>query len=46
MQLTTREIDILQNTFLDYRSTEDFIENPLVLQRAQGLYYWDTAGKR
>lgn len=46
MQLTTREIDILQHRFLDYRSTEDFIQNPLVLQRARGLYYWDTAGKR
>lgn len=46
MHLTTREIDILQNTFLDYRSTEDFIQNPLVLERAKGLYYWDTDGKR
>lgn len=46
MQLTAEEISVLHRTFLDYRSTEDFIRNPLVLKRAQGLYYWDTAGKR
>lgn len=46
MQLTAEEIDVLHRTFLDYRSTEDFIRNPLVLKRAQGLYYWDTEGKR
>jgi len=46
VQLTAEEISVLHRTFLDYRSTEDFIRNPLVLKRAQGLYYWDTAGKR
>lgn len=46
MQLTTEEISALRRTFLDYRSTEDFIRNPLVLKRAEGLYYWDTEGKR
>lgn len=46
MELTAQEIVALNRTFLDYRSTEDFIRNPLVLHRAQGLYYWDTAGKR
>jgi len=46
VQLTAQEIDVLHRTFLDYRSTEDFIRNPLVLKRAQGLYYWDTEGKR
>ena len=46
MELTDQEIVALNRTFLDYRSTEDFIRNPLVLHRAQGLYYWDTSGKR
>jgi len=46
VELTAEEIVALHRTFLDYRSTEDFIRNPLVLHRAQGLYYWDTAGKR
>jgi adenosylmethionine-8-amino-7-oxononanoate aminotransferase len=46
LALTARELDILQHTFLDYRATEDFLENPLVLERAQALYYWDAAGKK
>jgi len=46
VQLTAEEISVLHRTFLDYRSTEDFIRNPLVLKRAEGLYYWDTEGKR
>jgi adenosylmethionine-8-amino-7-oxononanoate aminotransferase len=46
VQLTARQKQLLQRTFLDYRATEDFLQNPLVLERAQGLYYWDTDGKR
>jgi len=46
VQLTPREVQILQHTFLDYRPTEEFLQNPLVLERAEGLYYWDTDGKR
>jgi len=46
VQLTNEEIKALRRTFLDYRSTEDFIRDPLVLKRAEGLYYWDTEGKR
>jgi len=46
VELSAAEIAALHRTFLDYRSTEDFIRNPLVLHRAQGLYYWDTSGKR
>jgi adenosylmethionine-8-amino-7-oxononanoate aminotransferase len=39
-------LEILQHTFLDYRPTEEFLQNPLILERAEGLYYWDTTGKR
>lgn len=46
MQLTDRQRTILQNTFLDYQSTEAFLDNPLIVERATGLYYWDTEGKR
>jgi adenosylmethionine-8-amino-7-oxononanoate aminotransferase len=31
---------------LDYRATEDFLDNPLVIERADGLYLWDAEGKR
>lgn len=46
MQLTNRQRKILQNTFLDYQPTETFLDNPLIVERAEGLYYWDTEGKR
>lgn len=46
MQLTDRQRKILQNTFLDYQPTETFLDNPLIVERAEGLYYWDTEGKR
>jgi adenosylmethionine-8-amino-7-oxononanoate aminotransferase len=46
VQLSTDQIEILQRTFQDYRPTEEFLENPIVMERAQGLYYWDSEGKR
>src|SRR5687767_2151983 len=46
MKLTERQERLLRKTFVDYRPTADFIETPLVIERADGLYYWDTEGKR
>ena len=46
MQLTSHQRTLLQNTFLDYRSTEDFFQDPLIVTRADGVYYWDIEGKR
>ncbi len=46
MQLTDRQKKLLNLSFLDYQSNEAFLENPLILSRASGLYYWDTEGKR
>ena len=46
MNIDSRQHALLQRTFLDYQPTESFLDNPLVVQRAQGLYYWDTDGKR
>ncbi len=46
MNLDQRQRTLLQQTFLDYQSTAAFLDNPLVVNRAQGLYYWDTEGKR
>ena len=45
LKLTERQVELLDRTFLDYRSTEEFLEYPVVIERADGLYYWDTAGK-
>jgi adenosylmethionine-8-amino-7-oxononanoate aminotransferase len=46
MQLTERQQRLLNSTFIDYHATSEFIEYPLVVERADGLYYWDTEGKR
>ena len=46
MQLTDRQQQLLKRTFLDYMPTSTFLENPLIVERADRLYYWDTEGKR
>lgn len=46
MKLTARQEALLKRTFIDYQQIADFLRDPLVLERAQGLYYWDTEGKR
>ncbi|MCU0959803.1 MAG: aminotransferase class III-fold pyridoxal phosphate-dependent enzyme [Pirellulaceae bacterium] len=37
---------LLKRTFLDYQQTMEFLRAPLVIDRAEGLYYWDVAGRR
>jgi adenosylmethionine-8-amino-7-oxononanoate aminotransferase len=46
MQLTKRQRNLLDLTFIDFLSNAEFAERPLVVDRAEGLYYWDTDGKR
>ena len=46
MQLNDRQKKLLGRTFLDYQSTEAFLQNPIVVSRAEGVYYWDTEGRR
>ncbi len=46
MQLTERQQRLLRLTFIDYQQTSGFFENPLIVSKADGLYYWDTDGKR
>lgn len=45
MKLTTRQAQLVRRTFLDYQSTSDFLECPLVIERAEGLRLWDTEGR-
>jgi adenosylmethionine-8-amino-7-oxononanoate aminotransferase len=45
-KLTDRQIALLQRTFLDYQQTTEFIKHPLIIDKAEGLYYWDAEGKR
>ena len=46
MDLNMRQRKLLKRTFLDYQQTSGFIQNPLIIRRAEGIYYWDVTGKR
>ena len=46
MKLTSLQQQLLRRTFIDYYPTDDFLKNPLVIERAEGLYLWDCEGKR
>ncbi len=46
MKLNERQEKLLKRTFLDYQPTAEFVKNPLILHKAEGLYYWDVEGKR
>ena len=46
MQLDDRQQRLVQRTFMDYQATESFLDNPIVVSRAEGRYYWDTEGRR
>lgn len=46
MKLSKRQENLLRHTFIDYTQTSEFIKNPLIINRAEGLYCWDVEGKR
>jgi adenosylmethionine-8-amino-7-oxononanoate aminotransferase len=46
MKPDPRRETLLRRTFLDFQQMSVFVESPLVLKRAEGVYYWDTEGKR
>ncbi len=46
MTLSPRQTRLLKQTFLDYQQTSEFLERPLIVNRAEGLYYWDIDGRR
>ena len=46
MKLTTRQEQLLKRTFIDLYPTSEFLKAPLILHKAEGLYYWDTEGRR
>jgi len=46
MKLDERQKKLLKRTFLDYQQTSEFFDNPLIVKRAEGLYYWDVEGRR
>jgi adenosylmethionine-8-amino-7-oxononanoate aminotransferase len=46
VRISEREERLLKRTFLDYRQTTEFLKEPLILHKAEGLSYWDTEGRR
>ena len=46
MKTSERQEKLLRRTFLDYQQTSEFLKHPLVMHKAEGLYYWDVEGKR
>lgn len=46
MHITPRQERLLKHTFVDFQQMAEFVKSPLILEKADGLYYWDTEGKR
>lgn len=46
LTLSPRHRALIQRTFIDYKATSEFLEYPVVIEKADGLYYWDCEGKR
>ena len=46
MKITLRQKQLLKRTFIDFRCMSEYIQDPLIMDRAEGLYYWDIEGKR
>jgi adenosylmethionine-8-amino-7-oxononanoate aminotransferase len=46
MSISRRHESLLKHTFIDFRATSEFLEQPVIFHRADGLYVWDIHGKR
>src|SRR2546421_12132842 len=46
MKLTPRQVNLLKHTYIDYQQTSEFLDQPLIVDKADGVYYWDIEGKR
>jgi adenosylmethionine-8-amino-7-oxononanoate aminotransferase len=44
--ITPRQEQLIRHTFVDFTQTSEFLKRPLVFDRAEGLYVWDTEGRR
>src|SRR5581483_830403 len=44
--ITSRQQSLLKRTFIDYKATSEFLKQPVIFERAEGLYVWDAEGKR
>ena len=46
MKLSKRYENLLKHTFLDFHQTADFIKDPVIFKKAEGLYLWDLEDKK
>ncbi len=46
MSCSPRHRNLIRRTFIDFRQTSEFLEQPLIFDRAEGLYVWDLEGRR
>lgn len=46
MKATPQQIESLKHTFIDFKQTSEVLQDPLIFTRGEGLYLWDTEGKR
>jgi adenosylmethionine-8-amino-7-oxononanoate aminotransferase len=46
VQPTPRQERLLKRTFVDFQQTSQILQDPLILERGEGLYCWDSDGKR
>ena len=46
MKLSDRQEQLLKLTSIDFMQITEFLESPLIIDKADGLYYWDAEGKR
>ncbi len=46
MTCSPRHRKLIRRTFIDFQQTAEFLEMPLVFDRAEGLYIWDLEGRR
>jgi len=41
-----RKEGLIRHTFIDFKQTSEFLDRPLVFERADGLYVWDQDGRQ
>ena len=46
MGCTPRQEKLIRHTFIDFKQTAEFLEQPIIFDRAEGLSVWDQDGKR
>ena len=46
MSISAQQRDLLTRTWVDFMPMQRFAERPLIVERAERIFYWDINGKR